>query len=369
MTQLSFYTTIDEFWGYVSQKLFDNAFDPDIVLIDVYYDGELIPYFLADFFATTTPYYTYADNANEVYQQNYAIPAVYQLPGFFCFNQGWAEAFIRRAIAGRSTGVSALVAVDGGRYMYPGSPGLNSEGRTPATRHEISREFGYSIINMLQKARLTALSGSELTFIQQRYTDSQTIIDDWSGNIGAPPASQTASYFRPFMGSITMHALINFYEDIATAPQKSAIISSAIQLGEYAMATCWSQPDLAFNYTDRDVGNPDDLIPQPTLNMLIAPWFAWLWSVTGDAAWKTRAEDIIDGGEPIYVGPFWASGAFLGGRNAAGVLGKEVNQQFVWGTKAWDYLGVSPPTPPTPTPPVGGSSYPGGQGSKSYIIG
>lgn len=349
MSKTTFYNTIKEFQGYNNQKLIDNGFDPDLVLIDVYYNAELIDYLLSLHFGTITPYYTWADNANHVYQQNYAIPSSYQLPGFFCFAQGWTTGFLLRGIAGLATGVDSLMAVDGGRYMFPGSPGLNAEGRTPETRHEINREFAYCIINLLQQSLYTTLSGAQITLLHQRVADSLTICDDWAG-------THQASYFRPFMGSITAHALVNYFESsFATVNEKEDILTALIELAEYATLSCWHAEDLAFNYTDRDVGNPDDLVPQPTLNMLIAPWYAWVWTQNFEENWKTHAELIFEGGEPHYEGGFWVGGAYLGAPNPTGVLGKEVNQQLVWGYKYFEYIEVVPP-PPVPTP--GGDTPP-----------
>jgi hypothetical protein len=345
MTQATFYTTIDTFDAFRNQKLINAGFDIDQVLNDVYYDGELICYLLSDFFGTTTPYYTRADNSYHVYRTNYAVPSSYQLPGFWCFTQGWIEGFLRRGIAAKVADTDALMAVDGGRYMFPGSPGLNAEGRTPENRHEINREFAYCIINLLQQSRVETLSAPQITLLHQRVADSLTICDDWAGTM-------QASYFRYFMGSITSHALISFFESsFATADEKAAILTNLIQLAEYANSSSWDAGDLAFNYTDRDVGNPDDLTPQPTLNMLGAPWFAWLWTQTFEEGWKTRADEIFEGGEPHYSEEgFWISGAYLGGMSAGGVLGKEVDQQLVWGYKYFDYTAVVPPTPVPPGP-------------------
>lgn len=342
-TKAAWYAIINEFAGYRNTKLVDNAFDINLVLNDVYYDGELVSYRLADFLGSVSTYNTYADNCYHVYITNYAVPSSYQLPGYWCFLEGLIEAYIRRGIAQRLTDAQSIMAVDGGRYMYPGSPGLNDEGRTIHTRHEISREFAYGILNLRQLRRIQNLTTDQTTLLNSRYADSLTIIDDWSGNVGGAPATQNATYFRPFMGAITAHALINFYEQFASASQKITILAKLTQLANYAYLRCWNST--AFNYTDRDVGVAEDLQPQPDLNMLIAPWFAWLWSVTYDETWRTKARAAFEGGVPIYVGGFWQSGSYLGGQSAVGVQGKQLDQQLVWGAKYWDYIEIEAPTP------------------------
>lgn len=349
MSKATWYATINQFAGYRDQKLINASFD-NTVLNDVYYDGELCAYFLDDYFDNATLYNSYADHAYTTYITNYAAPASYQLPGFWCFLEGITEAFLRRGIAQRAVVLEAIMGDNGGRYMYVGSPGLNAEGRTPETRHEISREFAYSILGWVQVARTRTLTAPEIAFRDQRVTDSLTIIDDWCGTF-------TASYFRPFMGGITAHALINDYETAANTVQKEAILTALINLANYAWDSCWVEGSLAFNYTDRDIGNPDDLVPQASLNMLIAAWFAWIYSVTYDTSWKTKAEQIFTGGEPIYNEEgFWVSGAYLGGTNPAGVLGKELDQQIVWGPKYFTYVETAIPDPEIIVPAAPGSN-------------
>ncbi len=169
------------------------------------------------------------------------------------------------------------------------------------------------------------------------------------------------------MGAITAHALINYFQSsFASAPEKAGILTNLIQLAQYAWNSCWQEGDLSFNYTDRDTGNPDDLIPQPTLNMLIAPWFAWLWTQTFSEDWRSKANEIFEGGESHYSEDgFWISGAYLGGMSPAGVLGKEVDQQLVWGYKYFDYV-VEEPPPIPPVPPSPGS--PGTSPTSNIIL-
>jgi len=96
----------------------------------------------------------------------------------------------------------------------------------------------------------------------------------------------------------------------------------------------------SFTYTDRDVGNVDpyDLEMQPDLNMLIAPWFAFLYNRTGIITYRDYALDMFEGAFPEYDGTTYVSGAYLGTRSAVNPSGKQYDQQMFWAADFFAYM-------------------------------
>lgn len=340
MSKAAFYDILSEFYGYRDDYIVAQGLGSGASLLSTYYDGELGAYKLADYFGTTANYYDYADNLNTAYAVNYGRAYSWGIPGYWAFGEGLAERYIRRADASALSDLDDLCA--SAAYHVSGSLPVSN-----VDRHELSREWSYCVLNLIQLSRCQSLTAGQISRRDACYADLLTILDDWA-------VGQTASYYRPFMGSILAHALISYYDYVANAGQKTTIQSALATLATHTWDTCWDEAGQAFLYTDRVGVNPPDTwaatedgSPAPDLSMLIAPWYAWLWMKTSDTAWRTKAESIFNGGLPIYSGAFWSSGAYLGTRSASNPIGKHINQQMVWGTKYFDYIetGVSASEP------------------------
>ncbi len=369
MSKALWYDTIDPFLGYFDTFQVAEGLGSDPAIAGIYYDAILGRFKMSDYQVSATPYNGYIEHCYTTYIEEYADPSGYNLPGYWVFGEGLTEMYLRNADNDALAAFNNIM--DNSAYMTTvnGQTGLNDQGRTPNDRHEISREFGYCSLGYIQLKRCQVLTEAQEIRRDYCFNSSFTIIEDWCGNVGAPPEEQQATYFRPFMGSITAHMMINYYETEASEAEKVLIIAALIKLAEYCWDNCWNEEGAAFLYTDRIGGIEDDWAadedgdPSPDLSMLIAPWYAWLWSITGDELWQLRAEAIFEGAIPVYVDGFLQSGAYLG--TEINPNGKHINQQLVWGTKHFDYVEVVPDSGEEVVVSGGGGG--GGSGSSSSV--
>lgn len=341
--EITWFNIYDQYLGYNDTYVLTQGLESDNALTANQYDGQLCNFRMADYRQTTTPYWLQADHQNTIYT-HYGDTSGWVIPGYFCQSEGLAERYVRMGDAAALTDLNSLM--NNGNYMYtvPGQTGLNDQGRTPQTRHEISREFAYCIMGYIQLARFQALTAAQVLRRDQCFNDTLIIADDWSGNIGQPPASQQATYCRPFIVSLSARSIIAYCETVASPVQRTAAIAKLSQLGTYVWTWCWVEASKAMTYTDRIGVNPPDAwaaaedgLPAPDLSMLIAPWFAWLWSVTRNTTWKDRALAIFEGSIPRFNDEgFQVSGAYLGTPGAP--VGKHINQGLFWGPKYMEWI-------------------------------
>ena len=325
----TWYNTINEFATYVyqyigNQVLANGGQYNDNCLVMSYYDGLYIAYKLHDYFpglhpgvGTEVMYASYGT----YYGYNNSPGAHFTLPGYWVFGEGLAERYLRTNNAIYLQDLTDL----------NNNAAFSMTGTLPAdnTRHTLNREWAYCGMTKLQLKRVASLTGPQQARLDQVYSDSLLIVNDWSTGV--------ASYFRPFMGGLTAHFLVMYYELEADSGKKATILAALQGLATYCWNTCWVPAAASFKYTDRYVSDPSDTVPTADLSMLVAPLYSWLWSVTGVQDWKTKGNQVFEGSVPIYSGPWWQSGAYLGTRDPSGPIGKHVNQQAVWGVKYFDY--------------------------------
>lgn len=351
-TQADAYPIYAEFAGYNSTRMNLDGLHSDPSLNKAYYDGIFCSYAMRDFFATASPYEGYADEYFASYADYYLRnPGVnYGVPGYWAFGKGLAEHYLRRGVTQAKTDLAGLCA--SAAYHGVGLTGYYTiEGNFPGTHtvdgHALSREWSYCVMNYIQLARCQALTAAQEARRDFCFEDLFRIVDWWF-------TSATASYVRPFMVGILMRALIEYYEHVDADSRIPTAITTC--LTELIDPNLYIAANKTFYYTDRDGtgqpwGSPDlDRDPDgtPDLNMLIAPAFAWLYSITGTASWATYAQDLFDGSVPVYSGGFWQSGAYLGTQSSSNPNGKQLNQQLLWHQKLWDYLeGYAPPATAT----------------------
>lgn len=351
-TQADAYAIYAEFAGYNSTRMNLDGLHSDPSLNKAYYDGIFCSYAMRDFFATASPYEDYADEYFAAYADYYLrnLGVMYGVPGYWAFGKGLAEHYLRRSIAQAKTDLAGLCA--SAAYHGVGLTGYYTiEGNFPGTYtvdgHALSREWSYCVMNYIQLARCQTLTAAQEARRDFCFEDLFRIVDWWF-------TSATASYVRPFMVGILMRALIEYYEYVDADSRIPTAITTCL--------TALIDPNLyiaakkTFYYTDRDGtgqpwGSPDlDRDPDgaPDLNMLIAPAFAWLYTITANATWATYAQDLFDGSVPVYSGGFWQSGAYLGTQSYSNPNGKQLNQQLLWQQAQWDWLeGYAPPATAT----------------------
>ena len=147
-------------------------------------------------------------------------------------------------------------------------------------------------------------------------------------------------HISPYMTGIVNESLIDYYENFEADPR---IFTAVKKANDYLWSNNWNPSAQAFEYVggNAPTGGPT---PAPDLNNLISPSFGWLYSVTGDATYKVRGDQIFAAG----VNQTLLSGS------------KQFNQEY---TTSYEFLGYtlnqgapttpSQPTtqPPTSTPP------------------
>lgn len=313
-------------WSARLSTYLDTAIPQDWKLAASYYGGEYCQYVLADYFSNTATYYPVADKFYDAYTVQYLRANGWNLPGYWTFGIVLSERYIRRGEGQSLTDLQLMCA----NSPYHASGTLLAD---PVTRHELSREWSYCIMDLIQLDRISTLSAGQISRRDYCYEDMFVIGNDWYG-------SQTASYVRPFMVGIWAHALIMYYELVLA---EARVLSAVEAAANYIWDNCYDEATKSMRYTDRDIGNPDDPNPSPDLNMMIAPMYAWLWSITNNLAWKTKAELLFEGAFPHYDGDgFWISGAYLG--SWASPSGKQYNQQLIWAEDYFRWI-ESNPTP------------------------
>jgi len=316
-TRAEWYDNVKQFYNWRDTFITSAGLASDTAIASTYYDGQLGAFKLADHYGVTSPYYSWATNLRTAYR-NYGhantAGAHFSVPGYWAFGGGMAEAYTRLGDAQSLADLQDLC-------TYAAYHNSNNPGTLPGTTadHELCREWSYRMLNYLALRSVASLSAGQTTVLGTTYTDLLKIAGDWTGH--------TATYMRPFMVSLVCHALIDFYDAVATAPQKATIRSTITALCDLMVEDCYLPDDSAMTYSDRDLGVPEDLLPAWDLNMLIAPAFAWVWSKTSTTSYKTVAEDLFQGSFQAYLG------------YQANPLGKQINQQIVWGTKAFEWLG------------------------------
>lgn len=314
----SYWAYMTEWAGYVNTWLANNN-NPlnDGGLAQVYYDGELGFYRVGDNAGDYTLYSTHIQRAYDAYVTYYVVPANGSVQGFRNFTAGQLEDVLRST--SRSAGAlnSINLQLTNGAYVATGNCA------DPA----LSRECAYAINTHINAIRAgISLSGAQTARLAQLKVWSQGHMDAWINN--------TAPYFRPFMGAITMMALINHYTYIGA---DASTITRGVALANYAWSSCWKSTAgawgaaNAFLYTDRTGFDPSDDKTQPDLNNLISPWWGWLYFQGQGATYRTQYDDIFQGGIPVYNGPFHDSGSYLGTRSATNPSGKQYFQQLVYG--------------------------------------
>lgn len=117
-------------------------------------------------------------------------------------------------------------------------------------------------------------------------------------------------WYQSFMVGLTMHALIDYWQDSQDPRVLQYISLAADKLWDQA----WRESNQSFLYLTsdpKDEGAPD-------LNLLIATAYAWLWAQTGDVKHIQRGDKAFNGG---------VDGAYLG-------QGKQWTQNYRW---SFDY--------------------------------
>lgn len=295
----------------------DPAISFDSKLAATYYDAELVFFNIGDY-TKDTSWYDCAHAAQAVYRDLYVVPNQGKVPGYWNFSHGLTVDALRTGDA-QSRAAEISLATNAA-FASDTTPLIATVNAT------LSREVAYAVMAYLNAESLG----------EPKRTRLPLLVDQAFGHLDQWFKSKTASYIRPFMVSLTAHALISYnekYPDARTLP--------ALQLAADSMwKDLWLPDKQSFKYTSVDTSkfaagadsvNTGGLEPSPDLNLLIAPLYGWLYMQTKDVKYKEEGDQIFTGG----VKQAWL------------VNGKQFNQNYRLSFKYLDWRNgvIKNPTP------------------------
>lgn len=305
------------FGNLVSESLVSGSVGYDQKLNNTYYDFAYACYQARDRQNNNT-FLTWANRGIQFYRDQYLAPNGYNVPGFWAFTHGLAEDWLRNGTTLSRNAINSLASLSN---YHRNSPSELLEMQSDL----YSRDNAYSGITYINQVRC---GGTPNAFLTTRKTNALNHITAWT--------TGTATFFRPFMGALTAWFLIDYYTYIEADP---AIVTALAAMADYADLTCWVPSVNSWTYTDRSgfSTDPADRSPQIDLNLLICPYYGWLWWQTGAEKYRTRGDAAFTAGVSQYSGGFWVSGAWLGGQTVGSVSGKQLCQNYFWSSQYLDW--------------------------------
>lgn len=266
------------------------------ILADIYYDAPHVYQQIRDY--TRVPDWQECIDASlKIYRDQYVVPNSGRVPGYWNFSDGLLQSYIENNDTESLNAVLELA--NNASYSNEQTPLRWTE---PFT---LSREVAYAIITYLNSEKVGSIHTVRLeAFVNQALGH----LDQWFG-------TQDAPYVRSFMVGLTARALIRYWEKTGDPRIIAALSFSLDKLWDLN----WVEAEQAFRYQSAVSESANDTKAAPDLNLLIAPAYAWIAYVTGDAEAARRA-DII-----------FASGV----NNAYLERPKQFNQNYLW---SFDYI-------------------------------
>lgn len=237
-----------------------------------YYDAEWVYYQIGDYTGDSY-WYGCAQAAEKIYRDQYVIPNGGLVPGYWNFSHGLMHDYLHTG--DESSKAAAILLAEQGAYARDSTP---LDWTIDST---LSREVAYAIMAYLNAETLGRPRRARLLpLVEQAFGH----LDQWF-------VAKNAPYVRPFMVSLTSHALISYFE----STNDPRVIPALTVAMDWIWDHTWVAAAGAFQYTDRIV-NPGDTDPAPDLNMLIAPVYAWLYHQTGLIRFQQRGDLVFSGG-------------------------------------------------------------------------
>jgi hypothetical protein len=252
----------------------NGAINFDTHLLATYYDAEWVFYQIGDF-TKDSKWYNCAQAAENVYRDQYLIPNNAVLPGYWNFSHGVTRDFL--STGDLTSKNAALMLAQNASYAPDTTPLSWTVDST------MSREVAYAIMAYLNAE---SIGGPVRARRNQLVEQAFSHIDQWF-------ISRTAPYVRPFMFSLTAHALISYDSQVGGMTDRT--VTALSQGADWIWNNMWLPGNEAFKYTDRvtDTGGTE---AAPDLNLLIAPIYAWLYHQTGNVTYRDRGDQIFVGG-------------------------------------------------------------------------
>lgn len=253
-----------------------------------YYDGPRVFYQIADY-TGDSQWNVFAENWIETYR-GYVFELNGRVPGWRVFPDGLHMHFERTGDE-KSKAAAVLLSKRTPYSSVGGGPG-----------EDYSRETAYCI-----NAYLVAEALGE-----PRHPKLEQAVEYALGHIEQWFVQNSSKNWAPFMFGLTCEALISYHDKVKKDPR----ILPALKMGlDECWKRAWIEEQQAFFYR---ADNPTEAAP--TLNLLVAPAFAWVYLQTGDTKYRDRGDKL------------WAGGVQRGLERAGG---KQFSQNYRW---SFDYV-------------------------------
>jgi hypothetical protein len=248
----------------------------------IYYDMCRVMYQIADYTETPEPWNGYAKQAMRWYRDEYVLPNNGAVPGYENFTHGLRMDFERTGDAASKAAAISLSQ----NAMYAG----DWTDPSYVLSYARSREVAYAIFSYINAEKL----GEAKREIRARYvTQSYDYCRQWQDE-----AHWADGEITPFMMAITAQALIEDWEETHDA----RCLPTLRALADWVWPKAYDAPNHALFY-QINPGGPGGVSPEGAddLNMLIAPWYAWLWVQTGDAKYRDQFDELLLGQAGAYL--------------------------------------------------------------------
>lgn len=274
-------------------------------LASTYYDAQWVYYRIYKY-TGDRKWFDCAQAAEAIYRDQYVVPSNGNVPGYWNFTKGLLEDYLQ---TGDSRSKDAVISIS-----KNGAFGIDATPLSSTADSTMSREVAYNMLTYMNAEELGQPRRSRLGELKNQAIDH---LKQWF-------VSKNAPYIRPFMVSLTAHALIEYNERIGDAR-----ILPLLKIAADSMwANLWMADKGSFKYTNVDTAqfspsafayNTGGTEAAPDLNLLIAPLYAWLFHQTGEIKYRNQADAIFNGG---------VTQAYL-------VNGKQFNQSY---RLSFDYI-------------------------------
>jgi hypothetical protein len=289
----------------------------DEQLAATYYDMTRVMYQVSDYTGSST-WNACAIAARGIYRARYVIPHGGNIQGYWSFATGLRMDWQRTRDA---LSQNAVVMLSTTMYASDAFPLEWTQGL------DRTREVAYATMALIEAEAVgQPRRQRRVDLVNQAYGH----MNQWfvTFNWRTPLPDGTLPQFSPFMVGLTAHSLIRDWEQT----HDSRLVPALQLAADWLWANAWEPAKQAMVYDLNQIPRN----PQPDLNLLIAPMYAFLYKMTGDTRYRDRGDQLFAGGVQF---------AFLDGA-------KQFNQNYWW---SFDYVlwrqGVAPPPNPAPSKP------------------
>lgn len=264
----------------------------NLLLAAQYYDGARVFRQIADYTGEAEPWLAYAEAATAVYR-HYLIRNDYAAAGWMRFPHGL---YAEWASGDRPAAITDLLRLRDHAAFSDADTNPWADGWY---EQRYSREVAYALENQVLAERAGAPVQAER---RDRFVDMALAhIHAWTRG-EYRTSDREWRFCQPFMAGLTATALIAWYEhSVALGTADERIPPALAELADWLWDHAWvarvdGTDHGAFRYMIPRVDGVGGDEPAGDLNLLIAPFYGWLYAHTGDHVHRQRGDAIFAGG-------------------------------------------------------------------------